>query len=163
MMWSSIDRDQVNTHIIFTRLFDASICDVFNACTDEKQIAQWWGPYGFTNPVCHWNACENGSIYVDMTASDGMVFPMTGIFHEIEIPRKIVFTSKAFEDDDGNIQLEVLNTVSLLSYNKKTKFILDAKVMKATPLVKQSLEGMQEGWSQSLDKLENFLQTKLGA
>jgi uncharacterized protein YndB with AHSA1/START domain len=148
---------RINTEVIFTRVFNAPVNVVFHACANEKYVAAWWGPYGFTNPVCRWNAEVNGVIHVDMTSADGMIFPMVGIFHEIEFPTKLVFTTKAFEDEYGNAQLIVLNTLHFLPADEHTKFTLIIKVMKATPIVKESLDGMQEGWSQSLDKLEALL------
>jgi uncharacterized protein YndB with AHSA1/START domain len=156
-MLTTSGRKTAPPDIMFTRMFQASLQLVFSAWTDEKKVASWWGPYGFTNPVCNWNARVNGSIYIDMTAPDGMVFPMTGRFHEIQPPNKLVFTSRAFEDDDGKPQLEVVNTVTLSEENGSTKFVLQTHIVKATPVVKESLEGMQEGWSQSLDKLNEYL------
>ena len=38
--------------ITITRMFDAPRAAVFRAWTDAGQLAQWWGPKGFTNPVC---------------------------------------------------------------------------------------------------------------
>lgn len=35
-----------------SRLVDAPPETVFQAWTDPKQVAIWWGPEGFTNPVC---------------------------------------------------------------------------------------------------------------
>ena len=35
-----------------TRRFAAPPEVVFRAWTDAKQLAEWWGPKGFTNPVC---------------------------------------------------------------------------------------------------------------
>lgn len=156
-MPTTSDRKTVQADITFTRMFHAPPQLVFSAWTDEKKVAAWWGPYGFTNPVCNWDAQVNGSIYVDMTAPDGMVFPMTGCFHEIQSPNKLVFTSMAFEDDDGRPQLEAVNTVIFSEENGSTKFILQTHIVRATPVVKESMEGMQEGWNQSLDKLNEYL------
>ena len=145
------------TDVVFTRMFNVSRQQMFNAWTDAKHVAKWWGPHGFTNPVCDWDATHLGNIYIDMTAPDGIVFPMTGYFHEISAPERVVFTSRAFETEDGTVQLEVLNTVIFTNVNGKTKLTLEATIMKASPEVKNSLTEMQEGWNQSLDKLEDYL------
>jgi uncharacterized protein YndB with AHSA1/START domain len=148
------------TGVVITKLFRASRQELFKAWTDGAEVARWWGPHGFTNPVCDWNAWPQGAIYVDMTAPDGLVFPMTGVFHELSPPERIEFTSRAFETETGNSMLEVLNTVIFTEVNGKTKLTLEATVMKAAPEVAASLEGMQEGWKQSLDKLEDYIQRK---
>jgi uncharacterized protein YndB with AHSA1/START domain len=33
--------------MIATRIYDAPRALVFDAWTDPKHLAQWWGPYGF--------------------------------------------------------------------------------------------------------------------
>jgi uncharacterized protein YndB with AHSA1/START domain len=38
--------------MVFTRVLSAPRRLVFKAWTDPEHVAQWWGPYGFTNPVC---------------------------------------------------------------------------------------------------------------
>lgn len=38
--------------LTIVRVFDAPRALVFRVWTDPKHLAQWWGPKGFTNPVC---------------------------------------------------------------------------------------------------------------
>jgi len=40
-----------------------------------------------------------------MRGPDGVVYPMKGVFHEIVEPERLVFTSTAFEDAQGNPML----------------------------------------------------------
>ncbi len=79
---------------------------VFNAWTDPKLMALWWGPHGFTNPVCELDARPGGKIYIVIRGPAGSDFsgdyPTTGVFHEVEPPSRLVFTTKAFEDEKGN-------------------------------------------------------------
>jgi uncharacterized protein YndB with AHSA1/START domain len=42
--------------LVLSRVFDAPRELVFQAWTDPKHLAQWWGPKGFTNPVCEVDA-----------------------------------------------------------------------------------------------------------
>jgi hypothetical protein len=90
---------------------------------------------------------------IHMRGPDGVVYPGGGIFHEIVAPERLVFTSTAFEDAHGNPELEVLNTVTFADLDGKTQLNLHAVVIKATPAMAGALAGMDEGWSQSLDKL----------
>ena len=76
-----------------TRTFAAPRALVFSMFTDAKHLAAWWGPHGFTNPVCEADARPNGKILIHMQAPDGTVHPMGGIFHEIVPHERIVFTS----------------------------------------------------------------------
>jgi uncharacterized protein YndB with AHSA1/START domain len=38
--------------LVITRVFDALRDLVFKACTEPERFVQWWGPRGFTTPVC---------------------------------------------------------------------------------------------------------------
>ena len=51
--------------IIITRTFDAPRALVFKAWTDAKVLAQWWGPKGFSNPRCEFDAKVGGVIRID--------------------------------------------------------------------------------------------------
>ncbi len=57
----------------------------------------------------------------------------------------------------GNPQLEVLNTVTFAELSGKTKLTLQAVVVKSAPEVAAALDGLEEGWNQSLDKLAEHL------
>jgi uncharacterized protein YndB with AHSA1/START domain len=54
--------------ITITGLFDAPRTVVFRAWIDAGQLAQWWGPKGFTNPVCEIDARVGGAIRIHMRA-----------------------------------------------------------------------------------------------
>src|SRR5450631_3357723 len=43
------------------RVYDASRELVFKVWTDPKHLAEWWGPHGFTNPVCEIDARPGGA------------------------------------------------------------------------------------------------------
>src|ERR1700689_4045546 len=85
--------------LTITRVFDAPRNIVFAAWTDAKQLAQWWGPTGFTNPVCEIDVRPGGAIRIDMRAPDGTIYPMTGVFVEIVPLERIVFTSFALDKE----------------------------------------------------------------
>lgn len=143
--------------LVITRTVKAPRELVFKAWIDQKLVAKWWGPDGFTNPVCELDVRPGGAIRIDMRAPDGTVYPMKGVFREIKQPERLVFTSSALEDEKGDPQLENLNTITLIGLGKKTKLTVQADVVKATPAAEEALAGMEEGWKQSLDSLEELL------
>ncbi len=140
-----------------TRNFNGTRDRVFNAWTDPKQMARWWGPKGFTNPVCELDVRPGGLIRIDMRGPDGTMYPMKGVFHEIAWATRLVFTSSALEDEEGNSQLEVLNTVTFAAAGKKTRLTLVAAIVKSMPAAETALAGIEEGWNQSLDRLAELL------
>jgi uncharacterized protein YndB with AHSA1/START domain len=101
-----------NRELVITRVFDAPRELVFKAWIDRRQVAQWWGPKGFTNSIYDWDARPGGAIRSDMIGPDGAVYPMKGVFREIAEPERLVFTTTALEDEQGNPGLENLNTVT---------------------------------------------------
>jgi uncharacterized protein YndB with AHSA1/START domain len=141
--------------LVLTRTFDAPRSVVFKAWIDPQQLARWWCPRGFTNPVCEVDARPGGAIRIDMHGPDGTVYPMTGVFHEIVAPERLVFACSAHADEAGNPGLEVVNTVTFAEQNGKTTLTVHAVVVKAVlPLAAAALAGMDEGWTQTLERLE---------
>lgn len=142
----------------FTRFIDAPRERVFKAWIDPHDLALWWGPKGFTSPVCELDARPGGSMRIDMQGPDGVLYPMKGIYHGLSEPSRIVFTSTAFEDEEGDPQLQVLNTVLFVGHMGRTRVSVTATVVKAAPAVSDALAGMEDGWTQSLDRLAEFLE-----
>jgi len=138
--------------LVITRVFDAHRELVFRAWTESKHVAQWWGPNGFTAPVCELDVRAGGAIRIEMRAPNGVTYPMTGTFNEIIEPERLVFVSSAL-DENGNSMFDILNVVTFADQHGKTALTLQARVIKATVQAPQYLKGMQAGWTQSLDRL----------
>jgi uncharacterized protein YndB with AHSA1/START domain len=141
--------------LTITRAFDAPRTLVFKAWTDPKMLARWWGPHHFTNPVCEVDVRPGGGIRIDMRGPEGTVYPMTGVFHDIVVPERLVFSTTPL-DEAGKPMFEVLNTVTFEENAGTTKFTLQARFVKTTAVAAQYLEGMEAGWTQSLERLEEI-------
>jgi uncharacterized protein YndB with AHSA1/START domain len=89
---------QAPQELRLTRILGAPRGLVFKAWTDPEQVARWWGPRGFTNPVCELDARVGGLIRIDMRGPNGAIYPMKGLFHEVVEPERLVFTGTALED-----------------------------------------------------------------
>ncbi|MHB2017313.1 MAG: SRPBCC domain-containing protein, partial [Candidatus Xenobia bacterium] len=143
------------TDLTLTRILEAPRERVFQAWTDPAQMAQWWGPKGFTAPRCEVDARPGGSIRIDMRQWDGTVYSMDGTFRELVEPERIVFTSRPL-DADGKPLFEVLHEVTLADRNGKTELTLVCKVLYATAQAPQYLKGMEQGWSETLERLNEM-------
>jgi uncharacterized protein YndB with AHSA1/START domain len=142
--------------ITITRIFDAPRETVFEAWTDPKMLAQWWGPKGFTNPRCEFDARVGGIIRIDMRAPDGAIYPMGGEVREIVPPERLVFTNNAL-DADGKPIIEGFTTVTFAEEGGKTKLTLRTRGSAVTEIAVNYLQGMEMGWTMSIDKLEALL------
>lgn len=142
--------------LTITRIFDAPRELLFKTWIDPKQMAQWWGPQGFTNPVCELDPRPGGAICIHMRGPDGVVHPMTGTFREIVAPERLVFTAVA-EDQAGKPLLEAHTTVTFEDLGGKTKVTVQASAVGLVDVGWQMLEGMEAGWMQSLERLAELV------
>ncbi len=144
--------------LVITRLIDAPREKVFNAWIDPVQFAKWWGPHTFTAPVVELDARPGGKINVHMQGPKGSPwekpYPMGGEFREIARFDRLVFTSNI---GDGAVH-ENLNEVLFSDKGGKTELTLKVTVLRTTPEFAKSLEGMEQGWTQSLEKLEALVE-----
>src|SRR5262245_34527176 len=111
--------------VSITRELSAPRSRVFQMWTEPGLLAQWWGPQGFTNPVCEVDARPGGAIRIHMRAPDGVVHPMRGTFREVAAPERRVFTTVA-EDNAGNPLLEGLTTVTLAEHDGGTRLTVQS-------------------------------------
>lgn len=154
---SSAPTEPDERELVITRIFDAPRELVFKAWTDPAHMAQWWGPRGFTNPVCELDVRPGGALLIHMQGPDGVVIQTKGVFRKVVEPERLILTLTNFEDADGRPQLELLNTVTFAEEEGKTKLTLHIVVVRGTPEVAASLATMQEGWNESLDRLAESL------
>jgi uncharacterized protein YndB with AHSA1/START domain len=150
------DENWVGREFTFTREFDAPRELVFRACTEPDHLAQWWGPKGFSNPICQWDAKPGGEIFVVMRSPDGTDYPMGGKFIEVVPPHRLVNTTGAL-DEHGNLLFEILHTLTLAETAGKTTLKMHSKVIMATPGAGRFLGGFQMGMNLSLDRLKEHL------
>jgi len=146
--------------VIITRIFDAPRKQVFKAWTDPKQMEQWWGPHGFTSSDCKLDVKPGGKwqIRFDAPQLGYNNLWVKGVYKEIVEPEKLFMTNIGSAGDDG-VGIESTNLVTFEEFNGKTKLTLTIVVTKVPAGWEQAFAGMEQGWSQSLEKL-NSLFTK---
>lgn len=142
--------------VTLLRMFDAPRALVWKAWTDPKMMAQWFGPRGFTIPVCELDVRVGGSLRIVMRGPNGQDYPMKGEFREVVAPERLVFTNIA-TDNDGNHLLEGETTVTFTEKGGKTTLTVTSHAVGLVPIAPQMLAGMEAGWTQSIDKLESLL------
>ena len=146
----------IENELTLTRILDAPRTLVWKAWTIPHLLAQWWGPKGFTNPVCEIDVHPGGNIRIDMRGPDGTTYPMSGKYLEIGEPSLLVFTGAAL-NKNGSPLFNVFNVVTFAEQDGKTKLIMHASVSDITPEATPYLAGQENGWTQSLVRLEEFI------
>ena len=156
-MTANTDAKQpLERELTLTRVFAAPRALVFQAWTDPKHVAQWWGPEGFTNPVCEVDARVGGSLRIVMRAPDGTEYPMIGVFREVVAPERLVFTNTPV-DAQGKPLMDGLTTVTFAEHDGGTKLTVHTRAAGLAPQAARMLEGMEAGWGQTLDRLVAYV------
>ncbi len=148
--------ERASKEVVITRLFDAPRELVFKAWTEVEHIARWWGPDGFTVPSCGSDPRRGGSLKIVMRGPDGTDYLMTGTYLEVVSPERLVVEGNAV-DDAGNTLLQALNTVTFADRGGKTEITLRAHAVALVPEAEPMLGGMEAGWTQSLQCLDDVL------
>lgn len=158
-----IDVVEPRKELTLTRVVRASRETAFRAWTEPELLVQWWGPSGVTGIECEIDPRVGGVFRVVMLAGDqlgeqaGERWPVQGVFLEVDPPTRLVFTTKAI-DDDGTVHLDGTTSVQFEDQGDgTTKITVHAVAEGVSAQAPQMLEGMHQGWSESLDKLASFL------
>ena len=154
---------------VLTRVFNAPRTRVWAAWTERAQLARWFGPQGFTIPVCNLDLREGGSFHYCMRGDDG--FEMWGkwVFREIFAPERLVWV-QSFSDAQGGVAgspfggewpPEILSTTTLTEADGKTTLTVRQSPLNAADAERQAFAGMQasmnKGWGGTFEKLADFL------
>jgi uncharacterized protein YndB with AHSA1/START domain len=146
-------------HIVIERIVDASPALAFRCWTDPKHLAQWWAPHGFTNPVCELDVRIGGTWRIVMRAPDGTEYPCHGVYEEIVPAERLVFTNIA-TDAAGQAVLDGRTTVTFAAENGKTKMTVSTGAIALVDYAAAYLEGMEIGWTQSLERFDAEIATE---
>lgn len=150
--------------LIIKRTFRAPRAEVWQAWTAPESLMRWWGPKGFTAPVCKVDLRVGGKYLSCMRSPEGQDFWSTGVYLEIVAPERLV-CSDSFADENGNVvpathygmgadfPLELQITVTLEEDRGTTRTTLRHAGLPAGT----EREMCEAGWNESFDKLAEYL------
>lgn len=78
--------------LVMSHVFDVEREEVWRAYTDAKQITQWWAPKGAALVACESDVRVGGQWRFVLYGGDGQQYTLSGIFREVEKPRRLVYT-----------------------------------------------------------------------
>lgn len=131
------------------KTFEFPIESLWDAWTKPEQIANWWGPKGFTSTIHQMDFRENGEWILTLHKDDGTNFPNKSIFKEIIPQAKIVFehffphfiTTVLFASEGNKSTLE---WTMLFETKELRDIIVDA-------------HKADQGQRENIDKLDEYL------
>lgn len=116
--------------INIVRIYDAPVKAVWDAWVDPKQVAQWWGPRGFTITSHAKDVRTGGSWTYTMHGPDGVDYPNDTKYLEVEEYKRLVYDHGASGDRPPLFRVTVLFSEV---QGKKTK--MDMTMAFASPEV----------------------------
>lgn len=124
---------------------------VFLACVEPENLAEWWGPAGFTAPSVDLDVREGGRYRITMQPPDGEAFHLRGEFSEVDPPRRLVYTFEWEEPDPDD--RETVVALEFLDHREGTRLVLDQG-----PFATEARRTLHEaGWTETLERLERLL------
>jgi uncharacterized protein YndB with AHSA1/START domain len=133
------------------RVFRAAPSVVFAAFSNPDKLANWWGPQGYTVPSLEFDPHVGAGYRIEMQPPDGNPFYLAGEFREVDPPVRLAFTF-VYEDPDPD-DVETLVELSFRNVGESTEVVYSQGPFKTA--ARRALH--REGWTDSFDKLEQFL------
>ena len=142
--------------IKITRIYDAPVEAVWDAWTDPEQVAQWWGPRGFTLTTHSKDLRPGGHWDYTMHEPDGTDYPNTAKYFEVEEHAKLVY------DHGGHKDRPPLFRVTALFSETAGKTTLEMSMALATPeAAEETRKFIKKASGESTwDRLAEYLEKK---
>jgi len=140
--------------LVITRLFNARRELVWKAWTEPERVLQWLGPKDFTALAFKMDRSPGGAWHSRMRSPEGTEHSNRGVVREVVEPERLVFTF-AWDDEDGKPGREMLITITFEEHRDQTAMTFSQAVYESV----EDRDGHQGGWSESFDKLAEYLES----
>jgi uncharacterized protein YndB with AHSA1/START domain len=143
-----------SNEIKIIRIYDAPVKAVWDAWTDPKQVAQWWGPRGFTLTTHSKDLKAGGHWNYTMHGPDGVDYPNKTKYFEVEKYKKLVY------DHGGNDDQAPLFRVTVIFSEVKNKTKMDMGMSLSTPEAAEEMRKFikKAGGNATWDRLAEYLE-----
>lgn len=140
--------------LYITRIYNAKVEQVWNAWVDPKQVAQWWGPRGFTLTSKRKDVRTGGDWLYTMHGPDGVDYPNHTQFLEVDQYKRLVYDHGGFEDKPPLFRVTVL----LTELKGKTKMEMTMSLPTAEAAEETRKFVKKAGGDSTWDRLAEFLE-----
>jgi uncharacterized protein YndB with AHSA1/START domain len=151
-----MDAKNKANEIYLTRIYNAPVKMVWEAWNDPKQVAQWWGPRGFTLTTHSKDLRVGGHWDYTMHGPDGTDFHNKTLYHEVEKYSRLVYDHGG-NDDEGR---PALFRVTVVFTDLKDKTKMEMTMALATPEAAAETKKFikQAGGNATWDRLAEYLE-----
>jgi uncharacterized protein YndB with AHSA1/START domain len=140
----------------FTKLLTASTSTVWDAWIDPGVATQWWAPRHFSVTQYSIEAVPGGSIRVTLREGDGAEFLSMGRVVEAIPGLRLVFDLSPLDRAQQPL-FQARHTLALDAEQHQTALALEIDVTVDRPEAAAAVAGLEQGWNQLLDRLENVV------
>lgn len=143
-----------SNEIKITRIYDAPVNLVWDAWTDPKQAAKWWGPRGFTITTHSKDLRVGGHWRYTMHGPDGTDYPNTTVYFEVDKHKRLVYDHGGSEDRPPLFRV----TVTFSETDGKTKMEMSMRL--PTPEAAEETKKFikKAGGNGTWDRLAEYLE-----
>ncbi len=143
--------------ITLTRVYDAPLQSVWDAWTIPEEVAQWWGPRGFTLTTHSRDLRTGGHWHYTMHGPDGTDYENTTQYLEVVPLQRMVY------DHGGHKDRPPLFRVTALFTERSGRTQLDMNMAFATPEIATDMRGFikKAGGESTWDRLAEYLSKRL--
>jgi uncharacterized protein YndB with AHSA1/START domain len=143
-----------SNEISITRAYEAPVKAVWEAWTDPKQAAKWWGPRGFTLTTHSKDLRPGGSWVYTMHGPDGTDYENNTVYFEVEKYARLVYDHGANATQPPLFRVEVD-----FSENKGRTTMAMKMIFSDEQTAKESLKFIKAaGGNSTWDRLAEFLE-----
>jgi uncharacterized protein YndB with AHSA1/START domain len=140
--------------IYITRIYDASVEQVWAAWTDPAQVALWWGPRGFTLTTHSKDLRPGGTWVYTMHGPDGTDYPNKTYYYEVEENSLLVYDHGANDDRPALFRV----TVKFTNLKGKTKMEMTMALATAEAAQEAKKFIKKAGGNSTWDRLAEYLE-----
>ena len=141
--------------IVTTRLIDAPRDLVWQAWTDPKHLANWWGPDGFTTTTHGFDFRSGGVWRFTMHGPDGRDYENRITYDAIEPPERIVYRHGGGEEAEP---VQFHNTITFAEEGGGTRITMCGVFPTAAERDRVAREyGAVEGAQQTIRRLADYV------
>jgi uncharacterized protein YndB with AHSA1/START domain len=159
----------VGTEFIITRTFEAPREVVWKAWTERERLMRWFGPKGVTIAKADLDLRPGGVFHYCMETPDGHEMWGKWTFLEITPPDRLIVIVSFSDANQGITRhpmsatwpLETLSKTTFTEHDGRTTLEIRWSVYNGTAEEQATFDGahdgMKQGWTGTLDQLEEYL------
>jgi uncharacterized protein YndB with AHSA1/START domain len=139
--------------LILTRMIDAPVDKVFNACTQPELLKQWFVPSPWTISTVANDVRAGGSSLVVMRSPEGAELPNHGVYLEVVKNQRLVFTDAYREAWEPSEKPFMTVIMTFEDVDGKTNYTARARHWSEADREAHEKMGFHEGWKVCAEQL----------